>query len=194
MIEGGLVFDVQKPDPTYFDKPEHRINTIIFWYIFYSPVQKNGTVQCSCQNAHLAQLKVHFWPEMSSRKPIIPSKEMFCTISDCCVSWEVFHNGPLEYTFTSIYGFFVRQENLINGRPWYQNDARSIWWIEETGSWVLGSTTGIGGNSGFAFLRNIEICLPKISNQQWELWDGSNFIEAGDNLIVQCGIRPEGYK
>ena len=119
---------------------------------------------------------------------------MFCTISDCCVSWEVFHNGPLEYTFTSIYGFFVRQENLINGRPWYLNGAKSIWWFEEFQFWVLGNTENRGQNLGFGFLRNVEICLPKISNQQGELYVGSVFIEARDNLIVQCGNRPEGYK
>ena len=135
---------------------------------------------------------------MSSRKPIIPSKDMFCTnhyqlFSDCCDSWEVFYNGPLEYTHTSIYGFYVRQENLINGRPWYQNDARSIWWLE-TGSWALGITTAVGAPGGFAFLRNIEICLPKISNPQWSLFIGSGNIEGGDNLLVQCRIRPEGYK
>ena len=114
--------------------------------------------------------------------------------SDCCDSFELFHIGPLEYTFTSIYGYYVRQKDLIHGRTWYQNNARSIWWFEEFEFWVLGNINGTGGSSGFAFLRNIEICLPKISNQQWELFDGSNFIEAGDNLIVQCGIRPEGYK
>ena len=99
----------------------------------------------------------------------------------------------MEYTHASIYGFFLRQDNLINGRPWYQNDVRSIWWAQEIGYWVLGNTIEGGGNEGFAFLLNDEICLPKISNQQWELFDGSNLIEAGDNLIVQCGIRPEGY-
>ena len=119
---------------------------------------------------------------------------LISALSDCCDSFEVFHNGPLEYAIYSIYGFFVRQEDLIQGRPWYQNDARSIWWTQQDGFWVLGDTSEVGQLLGIAFLFDDEICLPKISNQQWELFDGSNFIEAGNNLIVQCGIRPEGYK
>ena len=66
------------------------------------------------------------------------------TFSVCCDSLEVYYNGPLEYTYESIYGYYVRQEDLINGRPWYKNDGRSIWWDGKNNNWKLGSTTKKG--------------------------------------------------
>ena len=92
---------------------------------------------------------------------------------------------------TSIYGYYVRQEDLIHGRPWYKHDGRSIWWTDE---WILGPTSKKGGKIGsrYAKLDNDGRCLPKIPNQKWQLWDGSNWNDAGNKVKVRCGYKPKG--
>ena len=108
----------------------------------------------------------------------------------------------MQYTDTSIYGYYVRQESLINGRPWYKNNVQSIWWDDtDKGScsinhcWRLGVTTKIAGSFSNAKLDNIGRCLPKIPNQKWKLWNGYNWNDAGNKVKVRCGNKPKGkYK
>ena len=79
--------------------------------------------------------------------------------SDCCDSLEVYHNGPLEYTHSSIYGYYVKQDDFGN-RPWYRNGGRSIWWDEE--SWVLGQTTDIQCQPMQTVIFEMVIMPPKL--------------------------------
>jgi len=104
----------------------------------------------------------------------------------------------LEYTHESIYGYYVRQEDLIHGRPWYKNDGKSIWWYGEYDYWKLGLTTDKGSIYSFAYLDNDGRCLPKISNQKWKFGpsshpDHSDWYDAGNNLKIHCGYKPKGY-
>ena len=116
------------------------------------------------------------------------------TFSECCDSLEVYYNGPLEYTYASIYGYHVRQEDLINGRPWYKNDDKSIWWDDKNDNWSLGMTTSKGGTTSYAKLDNDGKCLPKIPNQNWKIFriPEDPWISAGNNVKVRCGYKPEG--
>ena len=102
----------------------------------------------------------------------------------------MYYTGPLEYTLNSIYGYYVRQEDLINGRPWYKNDGRSIWWDGKNDVWRLGQTTKKGSNYGYAYLDNDGRCLPKIPNQKWKVVPG--FIDSGNKVKVRCGYKPKG--
>ena len=111
--------------------------------------------------------------------------------SDCCDSIEVYYTGPLEYTSRSIYGYYVRQPDLINGRPWYKNDGRSIWWDGKNDVWMIGDTTSKGSSITCAYLHNDRRCLPKIPNQNWKLFDGS-WNDAGNKVKVRCGYKPKG--
>ena len=103
----------------------------------------------------------------------------------------MYHNGPLEYTDNSIYGYYVRQQELINERPWYKNDGRSIWWDDKNDYWTLGKTTDKGSIYGFAHLKNDGRCLPKIPNQKWKVTPGF-FIDAGSKVKIRCGYKPKG--
>merc|ERR1719225_1514699 len=108
-----------------------------------------------------------------------------------CESIEVYHNGPLEYTHKSIYGYYVRQENVINERPWFKNNGKSIWW--DTKYWRLGWTNRTGGQLSHAKLYNDERCLPKDSDQEWNLYDSNaNWSNAGNKLRIRCGYKPKG--
>ena len=121
---------------------------------------------------------------------------IFSDFSDCSDSLEVYYNGPLEYTYESIYGYYVRQEGLIHGRPWYKNYGKSIWWDDEYDKWWLDKTTTKGSSIGYAYLKNHGRCLPKIPNQQWKFGplshpDHSSLYDAGKNLRIR-GYKPKG--
>ena len=100
------------------------------------------------------------------------------SISECCKSLEVYYDTPeMEYTVTSIYGFYVQQNNKTNGRDWYRNIARpiAIWWNDDD-VWFIGKTTSLGKTQGFAYLRKDGSCLPKISDTNWKLtYDSKSF-------------------
>ena len=106
---------------------------------------------------------------------------------DCCDFIEIYYIGRLEYDRTSIYGYYIRQEDLINGRPCYKNDARSIWWNDE---WILGPTNKKGGRKGsrFAYLTDNVVCLTEIRNQRWIMSNGN----AGNKVKARCGYKPAG--
>ena len=117
------------------------------------------------------------------------------SISECCKSLEVYYDTPeMEHTRNSIYGFYVQQNNKTNGRNWYRNDARSIWWDDEFDNWKLGPTTSKASSSGYAKLDNDGSCLPKIPNQNWKIFriPEDPWISAGNNVKVRCGYKPEG--
>ena len=97
----------------------------------------------------------------------------------------------MENSYESIYDYYVRQEDLINGRSWYKNDARSIWWSDE---WIIGPTSKKGGRIGArsAKLYNDGRCLPKIPDQKWKLWIAPNWYDAGNKVKVRCGFKPIG--
>ena len=97
-----------------------------------------------------------------------------------------------------MYGYYVRQEDLINGRPWYKNDGKSIWWDDkEDNVWRLGKTTSKGDSLSYAKLYNDGRCLSKISNQKWKLSpsshpDHSDWYDAGNKVKVRYGYKPKG--
>ena len=140
--------------------------------------------KCSCY----AEFDMNRWSGSKFQACFFKEKN----VVNCCDSIEVYYDGPLKYTFRSIYGYYVRQEDLINGRSWYKNDGRSIWWDGKNNNWKLGSTTKKGSSSGFAKLDNDGRCLPKIPNQNWKIFHEDTWISAGNNVKVRCGYKPEG--
>ena len=113
------------------------------------------------------------------------------SISECCESLKVYYDtDEMEHTYCSIYGFYIKQNNKTNGRNWYRNDARSIWWDGD--EWRIGTTNGVGGTAGYAYLKKDGSCLPKISDTSWKLYDGKKWDDAGKKLNVRCGFRPTG--
>ena len=50
---------------------------------------------------------------------------------------EVYYDTPkLEYTDASIYGFYEKQNGTMNGKNWYRNGGKTIWW-----EWYNSNTT-----------------------------------------------------
>ena len=141
--------------------------------------------KCSCY----AEFDMNAWSGSKFQACFFREKN----VMNCCDSIEVYYNGALEYTYESIYGYYVRQDNLINGRPWYKNGGKSIWWNVKYANWMLGKTTDKGGSGGYAYLSNNGRCLPKIPNQEWKITlDGSNLNDAENKVKVRCGYKPKG--
>ena len=143
---------------------------------------KNGGKDCTGNSRRTQQCRMKKCPDVDT----------LSTFSDCCDSLEVYYNGPLEYTLNSIYGYYVRQEDLIHGRPWYKNDGESIWWDDKYSDWSIGDTISKGSSTYAAYLENDGRCLPKILNQKWNWGDGTNWHEAGNKINVRCGYKPKG--
>ena len=120
--------------------------------------------------------------------PLIPTNVLFL---ECCDLIQVFYGSTnQEYTYANIYGYYVRQEDLINGRAWYKNEGRSIWW--DGTDWMIGKTTEKGSTRGYAYLKNDGRCLPKISNPKWQLYNGSWNDAGSQDVKIQCGFKPTG--
>ena len=114
------------------------------------------------------------------------------SILECCESLKVYYDtDEVEYTYRSIYGFYIKQNNKTNGRNWYRNDARSIWW-DGIDDWWIGLTDALGEARGYAYLKKDGSCLPEISDTSWKLYDGKKWDDAGKKLNVRCGFRPTG--
>ena len=127
------------------------------------------------------------------------TKTRMSEFSECCDSLEVYHNGPLEFTNSSIYGYYVKQKSLSYGVPWFKNGGKSIWWDWDGQRWNLGLTTEFYGRLVYpgyislAYLENDGVgCLPRIDPQIWYLLDGSNHTYAGNKVKVRCGNKPIG--
>merc|ERR1712087_5728 len=110
---------------------------------------------------------------------------------DCCDTIEIYSIGSLEYKYSSVYGHYIKQKDLINGRPWYKNDGigRSIWWAESD-SWNLEDTSKKGNKAADAVLYNNGTCIPNILHQEWKSFNGFQFNEAGNSIKARCSTKP----
>ena len=101
----------------------------------------------------------------------------------------------MEYSYSSIYGFYEKQDDLINGRTWYKNDGRSIWW-DGIDDWKLGKTIVKGSMKGYAYLENNGTCPTNISNPKWKINIGPDqpWLDAGDSFKIRCQFRPTGIE
>ena len=128
-------------------------------------------------------LKITVDCQWSFKNPLISEMD------ECCNFIQVFYGTTnQEYTYSNIYGYYVRQEDLINGRAWYkyEDEGRSIWWDDKNDNWKLGKTTQKGTTFAYAILKKDGSCLPKISNPNWRLWDGSSWNDAGQDVKIRC--------
>ena len=79
---------------------------------------------------------------------------------------EVYYDTPkLEYTDSSIYGFYEKQNGTINGKNWYRNSGNTIWWeyplvemnstlslfVDGYGMWILGNKTKNSNASTYGY-------------------------------------------
>ena len=62
----------------------------------------------------------------------------------------------MEYRHESIYGYYIRQKQLVDGRPWFKNDGKIIWWNDWWDDWNMGLSTDKGQHQSGIYLRSNE--------------------------------------
>jgi len=90
--------------------------------------------------------------------------------------------------YGSINGSYLLQPNKTNGRNWYMNGNRAIWWDGDD-DWWIGSLGGLGQERGYAYLKK-DVSIPiEILSANWRVYNGSNWLDGDKNLNVSCGVN-----
>ena len=75
--------------------------------------------------------------------------------------------------------------DLVNGQPSWTSNSHAIWYSLDYG-WLIGNLDDIGENICFIYGADDYGGLDD-TNNQWNYWDGSNWISAGANEInINC--------
>ena len=126
---------------------------------------------------------------------------------------EVYYDTPkLEYTYTSIYGFYEKQNGTINGKNWYRNSGNTIWWeyplvernstlflVDGYGMWFLGNKTKNSNASSYGYAHTDLVDNgTDIQTVDWRLIseDTKNDIwnYAGKKLKIRCEFQQRRSK
>ena len=88
-----------------------------------------------------------------------------------------------QYTTVPIYGHYELQPNDVNGRPYFKMGSFGFWY-DGFGVWWFGDA--IGQSIGFAWYKQDVFCPHELSELNSALFDGNEFISAGNNLVITC--------
>ena len=119
---------------------------------------------------------------------------------------EVYYDTPkLEYTDSSIYGFYEKQNGTINGKNWYRNSGNTIWWedqpiwnstlflVDGYGMWFLGNKTKNSNATSYGYAAHTDLVDngTDIQTVEWRLIseDTKNddiWNYAGKKLKIRC--------
>ena len=74
-------------------------------------------------------------------------------------------------------GSYLETAPVNEKQAWISDSGNAIWWISSSGRWVIGSASGIGGNSGGLFSNDPSNpdseCPQQVS--KWNVWNGNGF-------------------
>ena len=70
-----------------------------------------------------------------------------------------------------------------NGKLSWTSASYALWWAPNK-YWVVGNKGSIGGNAGFLIAR-LGLPYSSLSNQ-WEYYDGSDFVKPINEITVKC--------
>ena len=119
---------------------------------------------------------------------------------------EVYYDTPkLDYTDSSIYGFYEKQNGTINGKNWYRNSGNTIWWedqpiwnstlflVDGYGMWFLGNKTKNSNATSYGYAAHTDLVDngTDIQTVEWRLIseDTKNddiWNYAGKKLKIRC--------
>ena len=83
------------------------------------------------------------------------------------------------------YGHYELQQNIVNGRPYFKMTSIGLWY-DGFGSWWIGDDIDKGQSYGYAYYEKDVFCPHQLSERNWELWDGSEWIIGGYDLAITC--------
>ena len=119
---------------------------------------------------------------------------------------EVYYDTPkLEYTDSSIYGFYEKQNGTINGKNWYRNSGNTIWWedqpiwnstlflVDGYGMWFLGNKTKNSNATSYGYAAHTDLVDngTDIQTVEWRLItedtkNDEHWNYAGKKLKIRC--------
>ena len=92
----------------------------------------------------------------------IPAPTTPKTQSHCCNKLKLNLQGTLSF-LEGNYDF----EGLVNGREYWTNGIRGIWFYGFQGFWVIGSISNLGTNSGSVSGSSTASCLLNVPDNVW---------------------------
>ena len=90
-----------------------------------------------------------------------------------------------QYTYAPIYGHYKLQPFKVNKRPYFKKGHYGLWW-DGVGNWVIGTDSSKGQSIGYAFYAKDVFCPHQLTGWNWFLLYGFDFINAGEDLGVNC--------
>ena len=90
-----------------------------------------------------------------------------------------------QYTTYSIYGHYELKPNNVNGRTYFQKGSFGFWY-DGLGLWWIGDDIDKGQSYGYAYYEKDVFCPHQLSGLNWGLNDGTNWYEAGHDLVITC--------
>ena len=84
-----------------------------------------------------------------------------------------------------IYGYYERQPNDVNGKPYFKMGVIGLWWV--LGVWVIGSDSVKGNMNGIAIYPKDVFCPHQLSEWEW-IFIGieTGYSNAGKSLGLTC--------
>ena len=87
--------------------------------------------------------------------------------------------------YTSIYGHYELQPDDVNGRPYFRQESKGIYW-DGIDKWWIGADSSKGQPIGLAYYEKDVFCPHQLTEWNWWLYDGSNWKTAGKDLGISC--------
>ena len=83
-----------------------------------------------------------------------------------------------------MYALYELQPSDINNRPYFKNEAFSIWW--SNGYWFIGEDSLKGQALGHAFYEADEYCPHQLPQGNWNLLDENGNFYVEKHLYTSC--------
>ena len=90
-----------------------------------------------------------------------------------------------QYTYRLIYGYYELQPGDVNGRPYFKKGTKGLWW-DGIDQWGFGFDSSKGNSVGVAYYTKDVFCPHQLTEWNWNLYYGINWIYAGKDLGISC--------
>ena len=107
-----------------------------------------------------------------------------CESNHCQNGIQVYFGTETQYFHTPLYGHYELQLDPVNDKPYFKMDIYGLWWVN--GYWFIGWDSNKGKMVGYAYYHKNVYCPSQLSELDWSIWDGSAWIDAGNNLGITC--------
>ena len=90
-----------------------------------------------------------------------------------------------QYTYGPIYGHYELQPGDVKGRPYFKKGIYGLWW-DGIVDWWIGLDSDKGQSIGVAHYSKDAFCPHQLTEWNWFLLYGFDFVNAEKDLHVNC--------